>query len=157
MRRLFPFTLSALLLLTTASIARQNFTQQQLKLLQDPGGWQYVTVTDPDSGVQTKHTCFDGKPHPEECSGVLTFRPDNTFVKDIHIHGQQVQRHGTYRLNGNQLAFYDEFGTQDGPYTVAIDAEKNAMTMDMPQVHIELMFERAYRDAIRKSDQHKIP
>lgn len=146
------------LLLMAASLSvGSDLTSQQLKLLQDPGGWQYITVTDPDSGIQTKHTCFDGKPHPEECSGTLSFTPDNTFVKDIHIHGQQVQRHGTYRLNGNQLAFYDEFGTQDGPYTVAIDAEKNAMTMEMPQVQIELMLESAYRDAIRKSNQHKIP
>ncbi len=145
------------LLLMAASLSGgPDLTQQQLKLFQDPGGWQYVTVTDPDSGIQTKHTCFDGKPHPEECSGTLSFRPDNTFVKDIHIHGQQVQRHGTYELNGNQLAFYDEFGTQDGPYTVAIDAEKSAMTMDMPQIHIELMLERAYREAIRKSNQRKI-
>jgi hypothetical protein len=157
MRHFFSFTLMAMLLLATALSARQNLTQQQLKLLQDPGGWQYITVTDPDSGIQTKHTCFDGKPHPEECSGTLTLKPENTFVQGIHIHGQQVQRHGTYQLTGNQLAFYDEFGTQDGPYTIAIDAEKNVMTIEMPQVHLELMLERAYRDAIKKANQHKIP
>ena len=107
MRGIFMFFFAAALL--------PGISQDQLKLLQDPGGWEYITVTDPDSGIQTTHTCFDGRPHPEECSGTLTFRPDGTFTKDIYIHHQRVQRHGNYELNGDQVAFYDELGTRDGP------------------------------------------
>ena len=146
-----PFALIACLLAAVLLSARQDLNRQQMKLLEDPGGWQYITVTDPDSGIQTQHTCFDGKPHPEECSGTLSFTARHTFVKDIYIHGQQVQRHGTYQLAGNQLAFYDELGTEDGPYTIAIDAAKDELTMDMPQIHIELMLERAYRDALQSA------
>ncbi|MBV8810360.1 MAG: lipocalin family protein [Acidobacteriaceae bacterium] len=150
MRTGFPFLASALPLLFIVPLsARQDLTQQQVTLFQDPGGWEFITVTDPDSGIQTTHTCFDGHPHPKTCSGTLTFSPDNKFVKNIYIHGQRVQRHGTYQLSGNQLVFYDELGTRDGPYTIAIDVAKNQLTMDMPQVHIQLMLDRAYRDVLK--------
>jgi hypothetical protein len=58
-----------------------------------------------------------------------------------------VARHGTYQLDGDQLAFFDEFGTRDGPYTIAIDAEKKSMSMQMPQVHMELELESEYHKA----------
>lgn len=126
-------------------------SQDQLKLLHDPGGWEFITVSDPDSGIQTQHTCFDGSPHPDECSGTLTFRAGGTFAKDIYIHHQKVQRHGKYELQGDQLTFYDEFGTRDGPYTVAIDTSQKTMTLDMPQIHIGLELETAYRKALQKA------
>ena len=128
-----------------------GITQDQLKLLQESGGWEYITVTDPDSGIQTTHTCFDGKPHPDECSGTLTFRPDGTFTKDVYIHHQRVQRRGRYELNGDQVAFYDELGTKDGPYTFAIDSATDSMTLDMPQIHISLELKSAYRKALRNA------
>jgi hypothetical protein len=123
--------------------ARGGLTDDQLKMLQDAGGWEYITVSDAHDGIQTKHTCFDGRPHPEECSGTLTFHSDKTFVQSVHIHGQTVQRHGNYELDGDELSFYDEFGTRDGPYTIDIDTEKKSMTMEMPQVRIELELKRA--------------
>ncbi|HEY7302614.1 MAG TPA: lipocalin family protein [Bryobacteraceae bacterium] len=135
--------------LCTAGLAFA-LSQDELKLLQDPGGWQFITVRDPDSGIQTTHTCFDGRPHPDECSGTLKFRSDGTFTKNIYIHHQKVQRHGNYKVDGDQLAFHDEFGTQDGPYTVAVDASKKTMTLDMPQIHIGLELESAYRKELRK-------
>jgi len=123
-----------------------SLTTDELKLLQDSGGWQYVTINDADSGIQTKHTCFDGKPHPDDCSGKLFLHNDDTFIQSVHIHGQQVDRHGKYEItDGDQIAFYDEFGTRDGPYTLQLDAANKGLTLDMPQVHVELVLDREYR------------
>jgi hypothetical protein len=130
--------------------ARDDLNRDQLKLLQDSGGWEYTKIDDSDSGIQTEHTCFDGTPHPDTCSGTLTLSADNTFVQKVEIHHESVARHGTYQLDGDQLAFFDEFGTKDGPYTISIDAEKKSMSMQMPQVHMELELESEYR----KQEKH---
>lgn len=137
---------------TGLTLAAGDLSHEQTKMLHDPGGWQFITVGDTDSGIQTKHTCFDGHPHPNECSGTLTFRSDKTFAKDIYIHHQGVKRTGRYQLSGDQLTFYDEFGTQDGPYTVAIDTIQKTMTLDMPQLHIGLELESAYKKALKKNE-----
>lgn len=120
-------------------------SEDELKLLQDPGGWEFITISDQDAGVQTQHTCFDGQPHPEECSGTLALNPDKTFVQQVHIHGQTVARHGTYQLNGSEISFFDEFGTRDGPYQLRIDTQAKRMTLEMPQVRDELQLEREYK------------
>lgn len=135
---------------TALTLGASDLSQDQMKMLQDPGGWQYITVSDNDSGIQTKHTCFDGHPHPDECSGTLTLHSDKTFAKNIYIHQQGVQRTGTYELSGDQLAFYDEFGAEDGPYTVTIDSDNKTMTLDMPQLHIGLQLQSAYKKELRK-------
>jgi hypothetical protein len=44
----------------------------QPKMLQDPSGWEYIKIPDVDNGIQTEHTCFDGHPHPQQCSGTLS-------------------------------------------------------------------------------------
>jgi hypothetical protein len=130
----------ALLCVATVRLgAHDDLNDDQLKLLKDPGGWEYVEIDDSDAGIQTEHTCFDGKPHPDVCSGTLTLSSGNTFVQKVTVHHQSVARNGTYELDGDQLAFFDEFGTKDGPYTVAIDPDKASMSLRMPQVHIELL------------------
>ncbi len=111
----------------------------RIKMLQDPGGWEYIKIEDSDAGIQTEHTCFDGTPHPDVCSGTLTLSAGNTFVQQVSVHHQTVSRHGTYTLDGNQLAFFDEFGTKDGPYTISIDPEKTSLSLRMPQVHMDLL------------------
>ena len=133
--------LSAALLCVAVSRlgARDDLNDDQLKLLKDPGGWEYVEIEDSDAGIQTEHTCFDGKPHPDVCSGTLTLSSGNTFVQKVTVHHQSVARNGTYELDGDRLAFFDEFGTKDGPYTVAIDSDKSSMSLRMPQVHMELL------------------
>ncbi len=113
-----------LLLLAMRLSAWEELSADQLKMLQDSGGWEYIAVSDADNGIQTQHTCFDGQPHPEQCSGTLTLHTDNTFVKNIHIHGQGVARHGNYELSGNQITFLDEFGTSDGPYTLDLSTHR---------------------------------
>src|SRR5579875_1808064 len=88
----------------------RDMPSSELKLLQDPGGWEYILIGDKDAGIQTQHTCFDGQPHPDECSGSLTLSPDGTFVQQTFVHHQRVARSGQYRLDGSQLTFFDEFG-----------------------------------------------
>lgn len=135
----------ALLLLFFGS----GLTSDELNMLQDPGGWEYLTISDADAGIQTQHVCFDGRPHPGACSGTLILSARKTFVKSIHIHGQAVDRHGNYRLDGNQIAFFDEFGTEDGPYTIELNAETKRLVLSMPQVRMELELESQYREDSR--------
>jgi hypothetical protein len=130
----------ALLCIAAARLgAHDDLSDDQLKMLQDSGGWEYIEIEDSDAGIQTQHTCFDGKPHPDACSGTLTLSSRNTFVQKVTVHHQSVARHGTYEIDGDQLAFFDEFGTRDGPYTVAIDPDKTSLSLRMPQVHMELL------------------
>jgi hypothetical protein len=149
MARLAPFTrysaAFAALAFAAALSGRDSLSQDDLKLLQDPGGWEFITITDSDSGIQTQHTCFDGQPHPQQCSGTLTLNPDNAFTQQVHIHGQSVARHGKYELDGSQISFYDEFGNRDGPYRLSLDARAKRLTLEMPQVRDELVLEKEYK------------
>lgn len=127
-----------------------DLNDNELKMFQDPGGWEYITVSDPDNGVQTKHTCFDGQPHPDECSGTLTFDSDNAFVQKVHIHGETVERHGHYELKGKEITLIDELGTRDGPYALDINVESKQLSLEMTQaagvlVRIELELEKEYK------------
>jgi len=131
--------LSIVLLAATGLSARDEISGDRIKLLQDPGGWEYIKIEDSDAGIQTEHTCFDGTPHPDVCSGTLTLSAENTFVQQVTVHHQTVSRRGTYTLDDDQLAFFDEFGTKDGPYTVSIDPEKTSLALRMPQVHMDLL------------------
>jgi hypothetical protein len=145
MPKILYLTLALLCLATARLGARDDLTGDQLKLITDPGGWEYIKIEDSDAGIQTEHTCFDGKPHPDVCSGTLTLSSGNTFVQKVSVHHQSVSRRGTYSLEGDRLAFFDEFGTRDGPYTVAIDPDKASMSLRMPQVHLELLLKNRKR------------
>ena len=125
--------------------AYDSLGPEKLALLQDSGGWEYLSMNDRQNGFPTEHTCFDGQPHPDECSGTLTLTRSGEFVQRVSINHQSVSRNGTYELNGDQLAFFDEFGTRDGPYTIAIDSDKKLMTMNMPQIKVNLQLEKEYR------------
>jgi hypothetical protein len=149
-----PLLLTAGALLTfVAATALARLSADDTKLLQDPGGWEYVTVSDQDSGVQTQHTCFDGQPHPGQCSGKMTFTPAKTFVQQVSIHGTTVSRNGTYKIENDQLSFFDEFGTRDGPYTMQLSRETKMLVLSMPQVRLELELEKQYKDNL----EHKQP
>lgn len=143
-------SLIAPLLLVFLLHARDELNQDELKMLQDPGGWEYVSVTDPDDGIQTTHTCFDGQPHPETCSGNLTLNADGTFTQKVYIHGHMVERQGKYELNDTEITFADEFGTKDGPYSLQINTQSKRMTLQITQsagtlVRVELELEKQYR------------
>jgi hypothetical protein len=68
----------------------------------------------------------------------------------VKIQGQSAPRHGTYTLENDQLALFDELGTRDGPYTVQIDTQTKTLVMDMPQIHMELILHKTLRDKKRK-------
>ena len=131
--------------------AFDDLNQDQLTLLKDPGGWEYTKLSDASSGFPTEHTCFDGSPHPNECSGSLTLVDDEKFSQQTVVGGQAVNRSGTYKLDGDQLAFFDEYGTRDGPYTVEIDAINKTMALFMPQIRMELTLETEYHKKKKKS------
>jgi len=124
--------------------AFDDLTADQAKLLTDAGGWEYTKLSD-NSGVPTDHVCFDGSPHPNECSGSLTLVENGTFVQQVVISGTSVDRHGNWKRDGDQIAFFDEFGTQDGPYTAEINAVTKTMVLSMPQVRMELTLESEYK------------
>ena len=144
---------SVLALLTVALplSAFDDLNNDQITMLKDPGGWEYTKLSDDSSGFPTEHTCFDGSPHPSTCSGSLTLDEEKKFMQQVIIEGQTVSRHGTYDLQGDQLAFFDEFGNRDGPYTVEINAEQKTMVLHMPQIRMELTLEKEYRRKKKKS------
>ena len=144
--------LGLVLSVSAIAIARTDLDEQGLKLLQDHGGWEYVRISlsDQDSGFQTEHVCFDGQPHPRDCAGRLTLSPSNTFVQEVSIRGQTVGRHGTYEIDGDQLSFFDEFGTRDGPYTFELNADDKWLVLSTPQVKLELELESQYKEDLQK-------
>ena len=86
------FRILACIALTLPLSAFDDLNQDQIKLLQDPGGWEYTKLSDDTSGVPTNHTCFDGTPHPSTCSGTLTLDTENKFIQQVIIEGQAVAR-----------------------------------------------------------------
>ncbi len=128
--------------------AFSDLSRDQIKLLKDPGGWDYIKMS--DTGMRTEHPCFDGKPHPDECSGRLTIGTDDKFTQAVTIQGQTVPRHGTYTLEDDQLTFFDELETRDGPYTIEIDAQAKTLVMYTSSVRIELTLHKAILNKKRK-------
>ena len=130
--------------------ASNGLSPDQVKLLQDPGGWEYLVISDAGDGVPTVHTCFDGVPHPEQCSGTLAFSANNTFVKNIHLKGGTDQRRGTYQLDGNQISFVDEVGEKDGPYDMQVNLQAKSLTLQSQSLRMELELEKSYKDNQKK-------
>ena len=133
--------------------AGDDLNRDQLSLLQDQGGWAYISMDDSASGFPTEHVCFDGTPHPETCSGTLKFRADHSFLQQTNIGRQSVTRRGKFEVNGDQLAFFDEFGTRDGPYTIRIDTNSKMMTMDLPPLKTKLQLYSEYKKAADRSNK----
>jgi hypothetical protein len=147
----------SLLLATLVGVAlAKELGTDELKMLQDSVGWEYISLSrNEQNGFPTQHTCFDGSPHPEQCSGTLTFNEDNTFSQDVKIQGQAVKRTGTYQLDGDQIAFTDELGTRDGPYTLTLNTQKKSLTLQMAQARVELLLESEYRKNIREQNKRQ--
>jgi hypothetical protein len=105
-----------------------SLSQEQLDLLHDPHGWEFVAVFDKHNGFPMHHQCFaEGEPKPSECRGTLVLRGDSTFSETIFMHGFTASRHGTYDLDGGQITLIDEFGTKDGPYNLEINTANKTM------------------------------
>ena len=142
--------LAAFLLL---ALAASGLNEDDRKMLQDAGGWEYILLSDSQNGFPTQHTCFDGSPHPDECKGKLTLRPDMHFVQTTTIRGQSVSRNGRYELDGDQLAFIDEFENRDGPYTIALNRDAKTLKMTMPQINVELLLKKSTAPARKQIKQ----
>ena len=147
MRRFSPL----LLAIFVGVISADELGTDELKMLQDSGGWEYISLSrNEQNGFPTQHTCFDGRPHPERCSGTLVLTENNTFSQNVRIQGQTVRRTGTYQLDGDQLAFTDELGTQDGPYTLTLNTQTKSLILQMAQARIEFLLESEYRKNIQE-------
>lgn len=126
-----------LLLVFFAPVACFALDQDQLKLFQDPQGWEYIAIFDHDNGVQMQHQCFvEGSPSTGACRGMLFLSSDGRFTQTVTVHGSTLERHGTYDLDDDQLTFQDELGTKDGPYTVEIKTEDKSMRFSMRQAGV---------------------
>jgi hypothetical protein len=138
------------LLLASALLlnAFSALSPDQTKQLKDAGGWDYLKMT--DTGIQTQHDCFDGNLHPDTCSGRLILSSDDKFTQEVTIAGQKVARRGTYTLEDDQLTFFDEFATRDGPYTIEIDLQNKSLVMYTSAVRIELVLHKTLHDKKRK-------
>ena len=128
----------------------------ELNLLQDPDGWEYTKIVTA-SGFPTDHPCFDGTPHPQECRGTLTLGSDERFVKKIYINGQPDTRTGRYKIDGNQLSFFDEYDTQDGPYKLTIDTREKTLALELGNERMDLMLEKEYRSRTKSENKNTEP
>ena len=144
-QRQYVLGAAAVLAFGTVVIAAA-LSKDDIKLLQDDGGWEYIAVSDQEAGIQTEHVCFDGRPHPGECSGNLRLSPDKSFVVQEAIGGENYDRHGRYEIADDQISFFDEFGNRDGPYTIQLNAENKMLVLSMPQVRLELELESQYKE-----------
>jgi hypothetical protein len=123
-------------------------TQDQLDMLHDSGGWEYLVITDAGNGVQTQHVCFDQKGRGP-CTGKLILHDDGTFNQIVTGFGKSMNRHGTYTLDGDNMTLVDELGTKDGPYSVKLDVPSSTLEIATVQasvtIKVQLMLEREFR------------
>jgi hypothetical protein len=144
------------LLVLLCPLLQAFLSQDDIALIQDPGGWEYLSITDADNGFETTHVCFDEN-RKGACHGTLLFSKDGTFAQDVSVHGQTLHRHGTYELSDSGATFYDEFGTKDGPYTTALDRTNSMLTLETVQagvtIRMKLQLEREFRK--QQADAHK--
>jgi hypothetical protein len=134
--------------------------QDQLKLFNDPQGWEYIAIFDHDNGVQMQHQCFvEGSPGTGACRGMLFLPPDGHFTQTVTVHGSTLERHGTYELDDDQLTFQDELGTKDGPYTVDLKTDEKSMRISMRQsgVLIGAALKLKNQSKKKESDKQKTP
>jgi hypothetical protein len=123
-----------------------------MKLLQDSGGWEYMSITDADNGFETHHVCFDPAT-PGTCKGNLLFRPDMTFKKTVQVHGENVDRGGTYEVDGSNILFFDEFNNKDGPYTAELNPETKTLVLEMVGAGVHFRIELLQAKEFRKRQE----
>lgn len=131
-------------------------SSDERNLLQDSDGWEYIKVVT-DSGFPTEHPCFDGTPHPQDCRGTLTLGSDERFVKTIYIKGDADTRSGRYKLDGDQVTFFDEYDTQDGPYKITLDPREKTLVLELGSARMDLMLEKEYRDRNKSQKKNEQP
>src|SRR5579884_1439771 len=110
-------------------------SSDETALLQDPGGWEYQTITDGNNGFQTQAVCFV-EAFTGKCRGTLLFRTDRSFRQDISARGSSMHRGGRYEVSGDQVTFWDEHNTPDGPYAVSINLQEKTMHLETTQAGV---------------------
>jgi hypothetical protein len=117
------------------SLPSATQTHDDLTLLQNSSGWEYLTITDKDNGFPTQHVCFNTQ-ETGTCRGKLVLGRDNKFVQSVSVHGNSLVRHGTYQLTGNQITFLDEFGNKDGPYSWTLNPDAKSLVIETTQAGV---------------------
>lgn len=146
------FRSAALLVLFV--VCASALTSDEMTLLQDPGGWEYLSITDADNGFETHHVCFDPAA-PSTCKGNLLFRPDMTFKKSVQVHGQNIDRGGTYQVDGANILFFDEFNNKDGPYTAALNPAAKTLVLEMVEAGVHFRMELLQEKEFRKRQEER--
>ena len=117
-------------------------------MLQSPEGWEYQTITDPGNGFQTQGTCF-AQEYTGQCKGDLIFNVDRTFRQDLSAHGKSEHRGGRYEIDGDQITFWDEHNTRDGPYRIQVDSEHKSLRLSAGRagvgIEMTLLLESEFR------------
>lgn len=153
--RLLP-VLMALLVVVPLPYASGFVSSDELALLQDSDGWEYTKIVT-GSGFPTEHVCFDGSPHPQECRGTLTLSGDERFVKKIYIRGQADTRSGHYKIDGSEIAFFDEYDVRDGPYRMTLDSQAKTLVLELGSERIDLMLVKEYRSKSKPQNKDGQP
>lgn len=147
-----------LLLLCTLTPLLSALTREQVDLLEDGGGWEYLTITDANNGFPTQNVCFDQKGRGS-CTGKLILRKNGTFVQTVTGHGKSMDRQGTFTLDGDNVTFADEFGTKDGPYRITLDVPTSTLEMATTQagvtIKVQLLLEREFRKLAARAGKQK--
>ena len=150
--RLVSVLLTLLVALPLAE-GREMLNHEELAMIQDPGGWEYMVISDPNNGFQTQAACFDSQ-RTGACEGKLFFRSDGTFLQTITAHGRSMHRGGTYKFDDHNVTFFDEHGTSDGPYTLKVNPQAQTLTVDATRagvgVHMELLLGREFKKRLAK-------
>ncbi|HEX4771252.1 MAG TPA: hypothetical protein VH351_10495 [Bryobacteraceae bacterium] len=136
-------------LLFPYSAAFAALSSDDMNMLQDAGGWEYLSIADVNNGFKTSHVCFDEQKGKGDCRGTIVFQKDGTFTQDISAEGKNLRRHGTYQITDDGIVFVDELETKDGPYTLAFDHTNSVLTLETVQagvtIRTRLQLEKEFR------------
>jgi hypothetical protein len=137
------------LLLLPCTVIFAALSSDDTNMLQDSGGWEYLSISDANNGFKTSHVCFDEEKGKGDCRGTIVFRKDGSFTQDISAEGKNLRRHGTYELTDDGIVFIDELATKDGPYTLAFDHANSVLTLETVQagvtIRTKLQLEKEFR------------
>jgi hypothetical protein len=136
-----------------------DLSKDDTALLQDSGGWEYLSMADVNNGFKTTHACFDEQKGRGPCHGTLLLSKDGTFSQDISAEGKTLHRHGTYELVDDGIIFADELETKDGPYSINLDRTNSLLTLETVQagvtIRVKLQLEREFRRQKAEANKQK--
>ena len=148
-----------LFLLVSPTLLFAALSADDTGLLQDAGGWEYLSIGNANNGFKTSPVCFDEQKGRGGCRGTLFFRKDGSFAQNIAAEGKNLRRHGTYEINDDGLVFVDELGTKDGPYSIDLDHANSILTLETVQAGVtiwtRLQLEKEFRKRQAGSNKPK--